>query len=28
MLNQNKNEYLSDLETIKNELDAVNRHID
>ena len=28
MLNQNKDEYLSDLETIKNELDAVNRHID
>ena len=28
LLNQNKNEYLSDLETIKNELDAVNRHID
>ena len=28
MLSQYKNEYLSDLETIKNELDAVNRHID
>ena len=28
MLNQNKNEYLCDLETINKELDAVNRHID
>ena len=28
MLSQYKNEYLSDLETIKNELDAVNRQID